>query len=132
MRIGQLAEQAGMAPHTIRFYEREGLIARPGRTAGGYRDYREEALEELRFIRKAKALGLKLREVREVLEIAAGGRAPCTHVEATLRARLADVDARLKELRTLRATLRMALARVELDLSGDGTCRCTIIEGMNP
>ena len=63
MRIGALAELAGLRPHTIRFYERAGPLPRPGRTPGGYREYKPEALDDLRFIAKAQASGLRLSDV---------------------------------------------------------------------
>ncbi len=82
MRNGELAKTAGVTPDTIRFYEREGLIAAPPRTPSGYRDYGPEVLDDLVFIKKAQLLGLRLRDVREVLEISSGGRPPCEHVRA--------------------------------------------------
>lgn len=128
MRIKELGQRAGVAPDTVRYYERVGLLGPAARAPNGYREYDDEALEDLRFIQKAQALGLKLRDIREVMEIAAGGRAPCTHVRAALHARLAEVEARLRELRSLRATLRDALARVDRSRPQRGPCRCPVIE----
>ncbi len=128
MRIGELAKSAGVTPDTVRYYEREGLLAPPPRTPSGYRDYGPEALDDLRFVKKAQAMGLKLTDVREVLEISSGGRQPCEHVRATVSARLAEVETRLRELRALRATLRETLERLDLAPPPRAGCRCTVIE----
>lgn len=130
MRIGELATQAGVAPHTIRYYERQGLLRAPARTAGGFRVYNNAALDDLRFIQKAQSLGLSLAQIREVMEIASGGRVPCTHVRKVLRARLADVEDHLKQLRALQATLRQALRRLERTPAPRSGCRCAVIESI--
>ncbi len=128
MRIGELGKSAGVTPDTIRYYEREGLLPRADRTPSGYRDYRAEVVDDLRFIKKAQALGLKLSDVREVLEISSGGRAPCEHVRATVSARLTEVERRLKELRALRSTLRETLERLDRAPKPKAGCRCAVIE----
>ena len=128
MRIKQLADRAGVEPDTIRYYERVGLLGRAPRAANGYREYGENSLEDLRFIHKAQALGLSLRDIHEVMEIAAGGRAPCEHVWSALNSRLQEVERRLRELRSLRATLRQALARVDQAPRREARCRCPVIE----
>jgi DNA-binding transcriptional MerR regulator len=85
-------------------------------------------VDDLQFIKKAQALGLKLRDVREVLAISSGGRPPCEHVRATVSARLVEVERRLKELRALRATLRETLGRLDRAPSAKAGCRCAVIE----
>lgn len=132
MRIGELAKTVGITPDTIRYYEREGLLPPPPRAANGYRDYQPATIDDLQFIRKAQALGLKLSAVREVLEISSGGEQPCEHVRATVASRLAEVEYRLKELRELRSTLRETLSRIAATPPpGDG-CRCSVIESVDP
>lgn len=130
MRIGELADRAGIAPHTIRYYERVGLIPRPARTPGGFREYGEDALDDLGFIRKAQTVGLTLGEIREVMHIASGGRPPCDHVRATLHARLAEVERRMQELRNLRGTLRRALRRLDAAPRPRSGCHCAVIEAL--
>ena len=85
-------------------------------------------MEDLLFIKKAQALGLKLSDVREVLEISSGGKPPCEHVRATVSARLVEVEERLRELRALRATLRETLERVDRAPAPKTGCRCAVIE----
>ena len=128
MRIGDLAKQVGVTPDTIRYYEREGLLPAAERTPSGYRDYGPDAVNDLLFIKKAQALGLKLSDVREVLEISSGGKPPCEHVRATVSARLVEVEERLRELRALRATLRETLERVDRAPAPKAGCRCAVIE----
>ena len=128
MRIGELAKRAGVTPDTIRYYEREGLLPRPERTPSGYRNYAPQVLDDLAFIKKAQALGLKLSAVREVLEISSGGKPPCAHVRATVSARLAAMEERLRDLRALRATLRETLERLDRAPPPKAGCRCVVIE----
>lgn len=128
MRIGELGRRAGVTPDTIRYYERLGLLPAPRRTRGDYRDYGPEVLVELQFIRKAQLLGLRLSDIREILEISSGGKPPCDHVRATLTRRLAEVEERLGELRELRTTLRNAVRRLKRAPKRKAGCRCAVIE----
>ena len=128
MRIGELAKRAGVTPDTIRYYEREGLLGAPARTSGGYRDYGETALDDLRFIKKGQSLGLRLTDVREVMAIASGGELPCDHVRATITARLQEVDEKIRELQELRSILGEAFTRLDAQAEPVAGCRCAIIE----
>lgn len=127
LRIGELASLAGATPDTLRYYERLGLLPRPARTNGGYRLYERAALERIALIRKAHALGLTLREVREVLEIASGGRDPCAHVRALLERRLGEIRVRIADLRSLERTLANVLVEAERR-PASRACVCKIIE----
>lgn len=127
LTIGEVAARTGMTPDALRYYDRLGLVLPATRTPGGYRLYDRSGLERLSFIKKAQALGLTLEEVREILRVADRGTPPCEHVRLTLGARLAEVEARIVELESLRATLRRALARSRrLPLAR--SCICGIIE----
>ena len=128
MRIGEIAKSAGVTPDAIRYYEREGLLPLADRTPSGYRDYGPEAVDDLSFIKKAQASGLKLTDVREVMQIAAGGRPPCEHVRATVTTRLAEVEERLHELRSLHSTLKATLVRLDREPQPEAGCRCAVIE----
>lgn len=131
LRIGELARLATTSRDTLRYYERVGLLPRPPRTRSGYRLYDPSAADRVVFIRKAQALGLSLEEIRDVLRIAAAGTPPCEHVRAALNRRLHEVEARIGELESLRATLRRALSRSRrLPLAA--SCICGIIESEAP
>ena len=67
LTIGRLAKQAGLGIETVRFYERQGLIAPPPRTDSNYRIYPEEEVSRLKFIKRAKDLGFTLKEIKEVI-----------------------------------------------------------------
>jgi DNA-binding transcriptional MerR regulator len=109
LTISQLAQRAGVRAGTVRYYERVGLLPAPARSPAGYRTYDEAAVGRLRFIKGAQRVGLRLREILELLEVADRGQCPCGHTEALLRQRLAEVDAELGRLGALRAGLARLL-----------------------
>lgn len=113
MRIGELAERAGVSAKTVRFYESIGLMDEPERHANGYRDYDSAALERLRFIRDAQAAGLTLAEAREIVELKARGEASCHHTTAILERHLAEVDKQIASLQAARAEVVSLLGRAE-------------------
>jgi len=105
MRIGELAAAAGTTTKTLRFYEKSGLLAKTERATNGYRDYPPEALSRLDFIRRGRAAGLTLAQIREVIDIRDAGDAPCDHVHQLLTARVVDIDRQIADLEVLRAAL---------------------------
>ncbi|MDZ7748560.1 MAG: MerR family DNA-binding protein [Halofilum sp. (in: g-proteobacteria)] len=127
MTIGRLARAARLGVETIRFYEREGLLAAPDRTASGYRLYPPDTVERLGFIRRAKGLGFSLAEVRELLGLAEprGSRA---RVKELTEHKLAEIERRIDELHRMRE----ALAELNRQCSGHGPVEgCPIIEALN-
>jgi DNA-binding transcriptional MerR regulator len=90
---------------TIRYYEREGLLPPPDRTASGYRAYDEDAVERLRFIKGAQRIGLRLQEIKELLDIRDRGLCPCGHIEDLLSRRVSEVDAEITRLQETRTDL---------------------------
>lgn len=111
MKIGELANQAGLPPRTIRYYERRGLLAPPERAPNGYRVYDQAAHDRLRFIGRAQAAGFTLAEIRGVIEIWAAGEAPCSHVAELLESKLGEVRGRRRELAAAERSLRDLLER---------------------
>ncbi|MFD0687652.1 MerR family transcriptional regulator [Actinomadura fibrosa] len=109
LRSGQLAEAAGVNPQTLRYYERRGLLADPGRTLGGHRLYPPEAVTVLRVIKAAQRLGFTLDEVADLLETARHQRRDAGLAERA-RAKLDEIDRRIADLAAVRATLREAVA----------------------
>jgi DNA-binding transcriptional MerR regulator len=105
MRVAELAAAAGVAPDTVRYYERSGLLAPPPRTPGGYRAFPESAVDRLRFIQGCQRLGLRLKEIGELLSIRDGGDCPCEPAADLLRHHIAEIDAEAARLATLRADL---------------------------
>jgi DNA-binding transcriptional MerR regulator len=119
-RISEVAQRAGVTPDTLRYYERLGVLPRPPRTAGGLRTYSEDILPRVRFIQQAQALGLTLKDVKElVTNEGRAGHQRCRRVRDLLQTRLADVDARIKEMQAFRRTLRTHLNECQRALEQD-------------
>lgn len=104
LSIGGLAKQAGVAIDTVRFYERNGLLAPAGRLASGYRRYGAEELKRLRFIRRAKVLGFSLDDIRSLLALSA--ERDVARVRASAQRKLGDIELRIAELERIRSGLR--------------------------
>ena len=122
--IGQLAQRADISPPTIRYYGAIGLLPAPSRSTSGYRRYPESAIEQLRFIRRAQALGFSLDEIRDILALSRRGKTPCKEVIAIGDAHVAALDERIDQLRKFRDHLMRHLTkwRGENGASCDGLC----------
>ena len=105
LTVSDLAAEARVSPDTIRFYEREGLLAPPERSSSGYRQFDEAAVRRVRFIKGAQSLGLKLAEIRELLKIQDKGVCPCGHTKQLVERRIDQLDREIRELQALRADL---------------------------
>lgn len=115
LKIGQLAERLDLNPRTIRFYERVGVLPEPARTESGYRLYGPEDEARLRFVKSAQRVGLRLGEIREVLAFRDRGERPCRYVAALIEQHLAEIDQRMREMRTLKQELRDLRARMQAE-----------------
>jgi MerR family copper efflux transcriptional regulator len=113
MRIGELAEQAGLTVKAIRFYEQAGVLPEPERRPSGYRDYDDSAVARLRFVRAAQAAGLILAEIREIIAVRDRSGPPCRHVTDLLDAHAADLDRRIADLTALRKDIRRLRHRAD-------------------
>ena len=111
--IGDVAKRVDMSVKTIRYYEDLGLLTEPQRSESGYRLYGEGDVERLRFIKGAKALGLSLHEIKEVLAIWGGGDRPCGHVRHLLGGKVQAITRRIEELAAFRDALQSYLAGVD-------------------
>lgn len=128
LTIGQAARAAGLTRKAVRVYEARGLLPAPERTTAGYRLYGEHDVELLTFIRRARALGLRLEDIREVLAVRDGGVPPCATVRELLDARIAEIDATVAELLALRGTLADTRRRAEDRTGDEPVAVCGIIE----
>jgi MerR family copper efflux transcriptional regulator len=111
LRIGDVAEAAGVSVDALRFYERRGLLKPAARRASGYREYTDDTIRLVRFIRQAQSLGFTLAEVDELVRLrerAWSGGAPMRLREATV-AKMHEIDRRVRELRALRGALASLL-----------------------
>ncbi len=128
MKIGDLAQAAATPVETIRFYEREGLIPEPERTASNYRSYEASHLQRLVFIRRCRALDMALDEVRPLLAFMDHPGPDCSEVNQVLDEHIQHVTARIKELRKLELELRALRARCVAVNPGQA---CGILQGLN-
>ena len=127
LTIGRVARSAGLAIDTVRYYEREGLLQKPGRTPSGYRQYSPDAVKRLQFIRQAKELGFTLSEIRELLTLKVAPGKSCADVKARAEAKIADVEQRIAQLNRM----KRALVKLAAACSGRGpTSTCPILEAM--
>lgn len=122
--IGELARRAGTKAETVRWYEREGLLPAPARTAGGHRAYTRAHLDRLAFVRHARELGFPLDRIRELLRLTDDPERSCAEADRIARAHLDAVRGRIARLRALEAEL----ARMVTDCGRGRVAECRVIE----
>ncbi|THF58078.1 Cd(II)/Pb(II)-responsive transcriptional regulator [Pseudothauera rhizosphaerae] len=127
MKIGDLARAAQCTVETVRYYEREGLLPPPARTAGNYRDYGQEHAERLRFIRNCRALDMSHGEIRSVLALADQPSACCGAVNDVFDQHIAHVAERIRELEHLRRSLLTLRERCRRERTVED---CGILQGL--
>lgn len=126
--IGDLGKLTETKIETIRYYERIGLLPLPARTSGNYRVYSKEQIGRLSFVRRARDLGFKIEEVRELLSLSDQKDRSCEAVDRIARQHLADVDCKIADLMALRRELDSIIGQC-----GCGTiAECRIIETLSP
>lgn len=129
--IGDLAHLTGLNTNTIRYYESQGLVFPAERSSSGYRLYSDSDADRLRFIQKAKALGLSLTEIKDILDHQADGASPCSRVAAFLDQKIVEVDRRLRELSAFKDELVTLRRRMNPGEEPPGKF-CGFIEGVEP
>lgn len=110
MKIGEAARASGCHIETIRYYERVGLLPHPARTSSGYRTYRQDEVDRLRFITRGRELGFSLEEIRSLLALADDPALSCRDVDQLARHHLADIQQRVGELRRIARELERTIA----------------------
>ncbi|WP_236240228.1 MerR family DNA-binding protein [Streptomyces sp. CC228A] len=126
--IGQAAKAAGVTRKAVRVYEARSLLPAAERTTAGYRLYDQRHVELLTFIRRARALGLRLDDIRDILAARDGGTSPCAAVRSLLDDRIAELDTTVAELLALRQTLIETRQRADDRTGDESTGVCGIIE----
>jgi MerR family copper efflux transcriptional regulator len=111
LKIGELAARTGVTAKTIRFYETAGVVPPPVRSANGYRRYRSDAVDLLRFVKQARGLDLTLAEIKALVAIRRRGQAPCAHVYDLLNEKARELVRKLKDVTALRRQLRRSARR---------------------
>ena len=123
IQIGELSRRTGCNIETIRYYERIGLLPRPGRSGNGYRVYGPADIERLRFIARGRDLGFSLEEVRSLLQLAGDEELSCGDVDRLARSHLTDVRARMADLERMATELERVIASCH----GGQRAECTIL-----
>lgn len=127
LKIGEVAKLSGVGIEALRFYEKSGLLGRPGRTQSGYRLYDAAVLQRLDFIKRSQMLGFSLDEIKRIIADKEAGRSPCREVREIMRRRLDELDERLKEMARHRTELGEAFKKWEETGELDGNI-CGLIE----
>jgi len=129
LTIGKVAQQAGIGVETVRFYEREGLIAEPPRGRSGYRQYPVSVVPRLLFIKRAKELGFTLNEIKQLLSLRLDPETTCAEVKQRAEVKIADIEDKLRSLRRM----RKALIKLTESCSGRGPVdECPILKSLDP
>lgn len=128
MKIGELAQLSGVTTKALRYYESIGVLAEPGRTTSGYRDYDESFIDRLTFIRSAQRLGFSLDEVREILAFRERNEVPCAYVRGVLESQLEGIGQRIRELVVLQKKLTEIVSEADRLPTADDYCTCRLIE----
>lgn len=121
LRIGQLATETGFTPKTLRYYEEIGLLRPTQRAESGYRLYDDAAVKRLRFVRRAQGVGLRLEDIRRILEISDEGRVPCEHVMEVVDRELTRIAEQLEKLHQFRDGLLALRSKMTASLSSENT-----------
>jgi DNA-binding transcriptional MerR regulator len=129
LNSGELAKAAGVSTDTLRHYERKGVLARPQRGRNGYRQYPASALDRVRLVRRALAVGFTLDELAGILRVRDGGGTPCHEVRALAASKLEQVESQLRDLIALRDELRSTLKDWDVRLEQKPTgARANLLE----
>jgi DNA-binding transcriptional MerR regulator len=135
MQIGQVSKQVGVSIDAIRFYERNGLLARPSRCEGGFRLYSSDDLSALQFIRSLQTLGFSLHEIREFVSLRTNDLRACSAVRKMLDHKLKDIHAKRVALVKLEDELKTALTKCNAQLKrrcGKKSGRCPVLTVLEP
>lgn len=128
LTIGELARRTGTRTETVRYYEKIGLLAPPGRTAGNYRAYGESDLARLSFIRRTRDLGFSIDQIRTLLALSDDRSRDCATIDEIATAHLHEIDRKLADLTALRQEIATLVASCEGGTIGE----CRILDALAP
>jgi MerR family copper efflux transcriptional regulator len=124
MNIGEVAAETGVTAKSIRYYESINLIPAAERTEAGYRQYGDRDVQILHFIKRSRGLGFSVAEVAELLSLYQDRSRASGEVKRIVEARLSEIDQKISELQSIRATLRTLADRCH----GDERPDCPILD----
>ncbi len=125
LHSGDVAAAAGVNVETLRYYERRGLLRAPRRGRSGYREFAPEAIEIVRFVKRAQSLGFTLDEIQELLALRRPRAGQCGVVHAAAVAKLAEIETKLRALDAMRGAIEKLVAACRADTE---PLRCPLIE----
>jgi MerR family copper efflux transcriptional regulator len=125
LTIGKVAKLSGVGVEAVRYYEREGIIDQPSRAAGGFREYPEDVVHRIRFIKRVQELGFSLREISDLLNLRMR-RGSCGTIKEKAEQKLAQVEEKISDLRRIQAALRKVKDTCERQAP---TENCPVLEG---
>ena len=129
MKIGQLAKTVGIDIQTLRYYESQGLLNEPNRLENGYRDYPNESIERLQFIKKAKLVGFTLKEIKDLLAIqVTKDEHTCQEVKSFTQIKLDEINQKINELNEIKS----ALQKIHTSCCGgdETAAHCSILQAL--
>ncbi len=128
LTIGEVAKRANVCIETLRYYERQGLVACPPRTLSNYRLYPEETVRRVRFIKRAQHLGFSLKEIAELLALRTDPTTSCTDVRERAVVKIHDIEAKMRALQAMKTTL----SKLVLACTGNSPITdCPILESLD-
>lgn len=127
LRTGEVAALAGVNVQTLRYYERRGLLKEPERRPSGYRQYPAEAVQLIRFIKRAQELGFTLSEVEDLLRLRDDQGTACAEVRSAAEAKIEDIERKIRHLRAMKRALGVLVASCATEGS---VRRCPILEAL--
>ncbi len=128
LRIGEVAKRSDVGIETIRYYERQGLLAEPDRRPSGYRQYDESVVSRLQFIRRAKELGFTLAEIKELLGLWFDVNTKCVHVRQRAERKIVDIEGKIKSLQKMKRSLKKIISQCE---GRDAVDECPLWMGLD-
>ena len=133
LRIGEVARRTGITVEALRYYEREGLLPAPARSASGIRRFKPDIVSRVQFVKQAQAAGLTLRDIRQLTGLERGrSRSVCQRMRKVLAQRLQDIDGRLHELQTFRTTLEGLIKSCDSALAVGTEPKCPSLDILDP
>lgn len=126
MKIGELSRTTGTNVETIRYYERIGLLPKPGRTGGNYRSYAPAEIDRLKFIRHARGLGFDIADIRSLLDLSEHPERDCCDVDRIATRHLTSVEGKLRQLELL----QQELVRMLRQCRGGQVADCRILHAL--
>ena len=128
MKIGEVAKRSDVGVETIRYYEREGLLAEPERRPSGYRQYDESVVARLQFIRRTKELGFTLAEIKEFLGLWFDANTRCEHVRARAEQKVVDIEEKARTLQKMKRSLKKVISECK---NKDSVEDCPLLVGID-